>query len=220
MLAAYRELRTKAKVAAQMGLDCRTVRKILRSLGVSEQGPERAICEMHTERLLKMNQENCTLSEMAKAIGVQRWTVSDFLRARGETREFPRGASGEYNPRWAGGRMVSDRGYIRVLARGHPNQMARGHMLEHRLVMEAHLGRFLEKDEVIHHLDGNPSNNTLENLQLFPNHSEHMKFEQSLRKAGRTKRGRRCSQRPSRPPKPPAQKPTPAESGADAPSCI
>ena len=46
----------------------------------------------------------------------------------------------------------------------------------HRLVMEEHLGRELTKDEVVHHIDRNKSNNDLDNLMLFPTKSAHTKF--------------------------------------------
>ena len=38
---------------------------------------------------------------------------------------------------------------------------------EHRLTMARHLGRALEKDENVHHRDGDRQNNTLENLELW-----------------------------------------------------
>lgn len=48
------------------------------------------------------------------------------------------------------------------------------YVLEHRLVMAAHLGRALTSEEVVHHIDRNPRNNALENLELFANHAEHL----------------------------------------------
>lgn len=44
---------------------------------------------------------------------------------------------------------------------------------EHRYVMEQHLGRYLKPEEVVHHIDGNPQNNQIENLYLCKNQSEH-----------------------------------------------
>lgn len=43
---------------------------------------------------------------------------------------------------------------------------------EHRLLMEQYLGRVLRPNEVVHHIDGNRSNNALANLQLLTKH-EH-----------------------------------------------
>ena len=40
--------------------------------------------------------------------------------------------------------------------------------------MEEHLGRYLNPEEVVHHIDGNPANNNIENLELFANNAEHL----------------------------------------------
>jgi HNH endonuclease len=40
-------------------------------------------------------------------------------------------------------------------------------VLEHRDVMEHHLGRPLRKGETVHHRDGNRSRNTIDNLELW-----------------------------------------------------
>ncbi len=37
---------------------------------------------------------------------------------------------------------------------------------EHRVIMQQHLGRRLEPWELVHHKDGNPKNNSIENLEL------------------------------------------------------
>jgi endogenous inhibitor of DNA gyrase (YacG/DUF329 family) len=54
-------------------------------------------------------------------------------------------------------------------------------ILYHRWAMEQHLGRKLARNEVIHHINGDPHDNRIENLQLTTQ-SEHMKIEISHRK--------------------------------------
>jgi hypothetical protein len=57
--------------------------------------------------------------------------------------------------------------------------------LLHRLVIEAGLGRELQGREVVHHIDGNPSNNSIENLVLLESQSVHMRLEHYLRRKAR-----------------------------------
>ena len=48
-------------------------------------------------------------------------------------------------------------------------------VLEHRLVMEQYLGRPLEDGEEIHHKSQDKTDNRIENLELFADHSSHLK---------------------------------------------
>lgn len=77
---------------------------------------------------------------------------------------------GRDHPNWRGGRKTDERGYVRVWVD------KRRWRYEHRLVMEKHLGRKLNKSEIVHHIDRNKSNNNLDNLMLFPNSGAHIKY--------------------------------------------
>jgi HNH endonuclease len=46
---------------------------------------------------------------------------------------------------------------------------------KHRIVAEIMLGRKLTPSEVVHHIDGDKSNNSPKNLKVFKNQSEHLK---------------------------------------------
>src|SRR5215510_7860300 len=83
---------------------------------------------------------------------------------------------GPENPRWKGGRALDRMGYVNVwlpptheficMARNKAAKSGSGYVFEHRLVMAEYLGRPLREFEEVHHVDGNKSNNAIENLQL------------------------------------------------------
>ncbi len=52
-----------------------------------------------------------------------------------------------------------------------------GYVMEHRLIMAQSIGRPLLRTEVVHHINHDPTDNRLENLQLFANNAEHKRHE-------------------------------------------
>ncbi len=95
-----------------------------------------------------------------------------LLRNRKEIKWIARMGEGASNPNFNGGKYMDDKGYLRILRPEHPFANA-GYIYEHRLVMEAHLGRHLQSWETIHHINEVKLDNRVANLFLttVPEHS-------------------------------------------------
>ena len=70
-------------------------------------------------------------------------------------------------------KRTSTTGPIMVKQRGHPFVNNQDNVPEHRLVVEGSLGRYLKKEEMVHHINMIDDDNRLENLYLCKNMSEH-----------------------------------------------
>lgn len=79
------------------------------------------------------------------------------------------------------GEVKTKRGYIMILRHSHPFRDKNNRVGKHRLIIERKIGRYLKKNEVVHHKNQNPSDNRLKNLQLMTK-SEHTKLHNKLNK--------------------------------------
>ena len=78
-------------------------------------------------------------------------------------------------------RFKTTDGYIRVRKKTHP-QAQNNFILEHRLVMEKHLGRYLTQKEEVHHENEIKEDNRIENLRLFKTKADHTRYHQKLKR--------------------------------------
>ena len=113
--------------------------------------------------LVALYKTGLSVDKIGRQIGGSGAAVWRRLRDAG-TKMRPSGYPsfpGASNGNWRGGRYKRAAGYIRVVV--NPNKT----MLEHRHVMELHLGRKLERHEHVHHINGIRDDNRTENLRII-----------------------------------------------------
>ena len=83
--------------------------------------------------------------------------------------------TGKGNGQWKGGKWENQHGYVFVKSHNHPNRNANNYVTEHRLVVEKHIGRYLDCNEVVHHINGIRNDNNIDNLIIMTqgDHTRH-----------------------------------------------
>lgn len=128
------------------------------------------------ELLKSLHDRDIQQREIARRLGVNRSTIERNLRALGLYAKRTGPKSGERHPGWRGGRR-NVAGYWYIYFPNHPFA-TKGHAVaEHRLIMEDILKRYVLPHEVVHHKDGNPTNNDPDNLALFRSNADHLRHE-------------------------------------------
>ncbi len=87
-------------------------------------------------------------------------------------------------PNYKGGRTKNSDGYILILPPGKKQKGSTryGYVYEHRYIMEQQLGRKLKLNEAVHHINGKPGDNRIENLCLVKSVKEHFAYHRGPRK--------------------------------------
>lgn len=176
-------------LSREMGISPFRVKGELRRLGIPQKDsrvrrqavpPTREECESWARAYA----DAPSVSALARERGVKPATIRyHLLRCGVPVRrsgfKSPKSVSltGPRNSNWRGGTYRHTDGYVLQYAPSHPYSVA-GYVLQHRLVMEQKLGRFLEPWEIVHHVNEVKDDNRPENLALL-DRSSHMKLHKT-----------------------------------------
>jgi transposase len=177
-----------SEVRHKFGMTHKTFVRALKHHGIKVMGRQSKYPRLRDKVWLKKRyiEDKQSIPQIAAEIGATNGAVSSALRwvgislrkiRAGVDLRYPNGRFGGFNPRWKGGRRRAgtNKAYIYVYSVGHPFAVKEGYVMEHRLVMEKHLGRYLKPTEVVHHLNGIKDDNRIENLELVKNRGEHVR---------------------------------------------
>ena len=97
-------------------------------------------------------------------------------KSQAHKEKLSRAVSGKNHPNWKGGEIVNSNGYILIWNPDHPYSDKNGYIKRSRLVMEQHLGRYLEPIEIVHHKNEIRHDDRIQNFTLFPSKGKHTSF--------------------------------------------
>ena len=173
----YEEGATQAHCAEAIGVDPGTLREELLRRGVKIDGARRRrlLTDEQQAEVVALYKAYTPLKDIARAVGYEGSPgniVYSVLRAHGVPRHSPADAGyGKTLP--DGSTKTNKDGYVTEKVpsdwkflgsmKGYGNGRW---ILQHRLRMAEHLDRPLTTADVVHHKDGDRSNNAIENLQL------------------------------------------------------
>jgi hypothetical protein len=130
---------------------------------------------VNKEELAVLYEQLGSVSAVGRKLGKHHSTIAYQLRRMGipvkrsgfkspRTVEIPKGDQ-HYN--WKRGYYVTS-GYVYEYAPEHPCADSRkGYVQQHRLIMENHIGRYLDDSEMVHHINGDRQDNRIENLEIL-----------------------------------------------------
>ena len=170
---------TGRQASKKLGITYKTFKAKLKKFGIKTKVRTSKYPELNDKQWLKkeyINNEksvrqiaidiNATIGAVYSAIKWARIEIRPSLESY--KLKYPNGRNGKLAANWKGGKMFTgiNGKYIKIYSPNHPNRTYDKYVMEHRLVMEKKIGRYLTKEEIVHHKDGNGHNNDINNLSL------------------------------------------------------
>jgi len=125
---------------------------------------------LYDEYINRHKSINDIVKKFNLSFGTVKRRLHEFnIRTRGHSE------CGKRNKNWKGGKKITKDGYVYIYCPTHPCAIRGRYILEHRLVMEKSLNRYLLKRELVHHIDENRDNNNVDNL-LVVSSKEHYRI--------------------------------------------
>lgn len=162
-------------VAKKYRIDKKSVTEIVRRLGGSVRAKsedtgrnKRPLSDDEIAQIKAMRDGGMSQQAIGSALSRSQAFVGRALDKLGYPRAEVR--SMEKHGSWKGGLVGNGEGYLlQMVSKDDPMSAMRnsmGYVLQHRLVMARYLGRPLYKHESVHHINGDRSDNRIDNLQL------------------------------------------------------
>lgn len=154
-------------VASYIGIDHSTLSNKLNALGISV--PSRDISakrtwKNHVHPRIGKRGASCPVYGKKMSASTREKMIPIWKKSADDRRLYTKKHSG---------------GYVLVYVPDHPCADHTGYVLEHRIIVETKLGRYLTSEEIVHHKNGIKTDNDIDNL-LVVSKTEHAKIHNNL----------------------------------------
>lgn len=167
MVAMYQDGHTVKEVSERYGVSVGKTYYLLKDAG----------CQFRRKGFVKGQSPAAEIIEKRRHSMIGRKLSDDQKRHISESRKSRFNGLNGY-----GHTKMHKNGYVLAYAPLHPNAHKDGYVMQHTIIMEQSLGRYLKPDEVAHHINHVRNDNRIENLQLMDK-AEHQRMH--MRERGR-----------------------------------